>query len=140
MKPHPVDSTALRTTLEARPEVLFAYLFGSCATGDITPLSDVDIAIYTAPETGGYDKKLELWHGLSTALKTEKLDLVLLNSAPVSLVFRVLQKRTLLLDRDPLKRHAFESLMMRKYFDFSDMEKKILERRFDTKQPETLHG
>lgn len=39
-------TTAIKEVLPQYAEVLFAYLFGSCARGDAGPLSDVDIAIY----------------------------------------------------------------------------------------------
>ncbi|ACY48880.1 type VII toxin-antitoxin system MntA family adenylyltransferase antitoxin [Rhodothermus marinus] len=54
----------LRPVLEARPEVVFALLFGSVARGQATPLSDVDVGIYTEqpldlPELGGLVNELE---------------------------------------------------------------------------------
>jgi len=55
---------------------------------------------------------------------------VVINSASLSLLGRILARREVLLDRDPYFRHAFESLAIRKYFDFSVKEKSLLERRF----------
>jgi predicted nucleotidyltransferase len=37
---------ALQETLRNYSQVWFAYLFGSQATGSLTPMSDVDIAVY----------------------------------------------------------------------------------------------
>ena len=118
------------TYLSTRTDVLFSYLFGSHVKGTVTNMSDIDIAVYTIPEKIDSNERLVMVQALSSALDTEKLDLVFLNTAPVSLVFRILQNHLLLTDKDPLRRHRFESLVIRKYFDFSYLEKQILERRF----------
>jgi hypothetical protein len=55
---------------------------------------------------------------------------VVLNSAPTALVGRVLQDRTVVLDRLPFRRHAFESRALREFHDFRRMEKRILDLRF----------
>ncbi len=54
----------LRRVLEARPEMIFALLFGSVARGQATPLSDVDVGIFTERpmellELGGLVSELE---------------------------------------------------------------------------------
>jgi len=113
-----------------RSDVLFAYLFGSHANNTATPQSDIDIAVYVNREEYSSEKKLDLLHTLSLALNSDAADLVILNQAPITLAIRVLEKHIILIDRDPLMRHRFESLTMRKYFDFSYIEKEILERRF----------
>ena len=118
------------TYFSSREDILFAYLFGSHAKGVATNMSDVDIAVYSLDEKCDGDSRLDMLHALSTTLKTEKLDLVILNTAPITLAFRILQNHILLIDREPLRRHRFESLAMRKYFDFSYLETGILERRF----------
>ncbi|MCR4319535.1 MAG: nucleotidyltransferase domain-containing protein [Candidatus Brocadiaceae bacterium] len=40
----------VREYLNKHPKVVFAYLFGGLARGRVSPLSDVDIAIYTVDE------------------------------------------------------------------------------------------
>jgi predicted nucleotidyltransferase len=114
----------------SREDILFAYLFGSHAKGVATHMSDIDIAVYSLAEKFDSDSKLTLLHALSESLETEKLDLVLLNTAPITLAFKVLEHHVMLIDRDPFKRHRFESLVMRMYFDFSYLERGILERRY----------
>lgn len=37
---------ALDEAFARRPAVVFAYLFGGAASGRLTPLSDVDVAVY----------------------------------------------------------------------------------------------
>jgi predicted nucleotidyltransferase len=121
------------TYLQSRKDVFFAYLFGSLAKGRIAPLSDVDIAIYLSEEIGLGIKKMEILGGLMECLQTDEIDLVLLNRAPVTLRMKILENKTVIVDKAPFIRHQYESLAMREYFDFSIKERAILERRF-------LHG
>ena len=114
----------------ARKDIQFAYLFGSHAKGVATSMSDIDIAIYFLADKFESDSRLDMLHVLSTTLNSERIDLVILNKAPITLAFKVVQNHILLIDREPLRRHQFESLVMRKYFDFSYLERGILERRF----------
>ena len=113
-----------------REDVLFAYLFGSYANDKATPHSDIDIAVYLHDSALDSVDKMDLVDNLSTALSIEALDLVILNQAPITLARRVLERHIVLIDRNPSVRHQFESLIMRKYFDFSILEKEILERRY----------
>jgi hypothetical protein len=84
----------------------------------------LDIALFESVN------KMDLVNNLSNALGVDAIDLVILNQAPITLAKRVLEQHIVLIDRSPTVRHQFESLTMRKYFDFSILEKEILERRF----------
>jgi hypothetical protein len=55
---------------------------------------------------------------------------VVLNSAPISFAGRSLQKRKILIDKDPFLRHKYESRILREFFDFTIKEKEILHRRY----------
>ncbi len=66
--------------------MLFAYLFGGLARGRVSPLSDVDIAIYLADGADIAQEKLETLGKLNELLKTDEVDLVILNTAPLILV------------------------------------------------------
>ena len=115
--------------LRARKGIAFAYLFGSLAENRATHLSDVDIAVYFI-EGRFVDKRFEILGDLIDILKTDRLDLVILNTAPLSLNMKIIQTRKLLADNFPYIRHTFESAIMRTYFDFSKMENRILEDRY----------
>lgn len=108
----------------------FAYLFGGLASGVKKPLSDVDIALYLDPAFVTAETKLDFIGVLSDTLGTDEIDLVILNTAPVSLVGRILKQRKVLADNQPYQRHLFESRSLREYFDFSRKEHEILARRF----------
>lgn len=119
--------------LAGRPDVEFACLFGGAARGRTSPQSDVDIAVYLAPTAAPAKTKLEILGALMDILRTEDIDLVILNSAPISLRGRILMDRRTIADRNPFLRHRYESLTMREFSDFSVRERAILEGRY-------LHG
>ena len=116
--------------LADRDDIIFAYLFGSYAKGNQTHLSDIDIAVYIKYDKLVFENNLQILSGLTKRLKTDDIDLVILNKAPISLLTKILATKFILIDKDPPVRHAFESLNMRMGFDFSFFEKRILEQRF----------
>jgi uncharacterized protein len=122
---------AATRVLEENPRVVFAYIFGSIARGAQTPFSDVDIAVFVSEGSDLASEKLEILGKLIEVLETDDIDLVLLNTAPLPLQARVLKNKEILIDRNPYFRHAFESLITRKYLDFSIREEVMLRRRFN---------
>jgi len=116
--------------LGARHDVSFAYLFGGLATGRQTPLSDVDLAVFLAGGADPVEARLEILGELMLLLGTERIDLVVLNSAPLSLRGRILAARKVLADNRPFERHKFESLTQREFFDFAIRERRLLRRRY----------
>ena len=110
------------------PNIVFAYLFGGLLGDQRKPLSDVDLALYVKNI-----KQLNYrssFSKISHILCTDEIDLVVLNSAPISLAGRVLQKRKILIDKDPFLRHQYESRILREFFDFTIKEKDILHKRY----------
>ncbi|MDY0270386.1 type VII toxin-antitoxin system MntA family adenylyltransferase antitoxin [Trichloromonas sp.] len=120
----------LGSAFEGDDRIVFAYLFGSLAKGAPKPLADVDIAAYLASGSTGAEVRAELSGLVADVLGTDAFDLVVLNSAPLSLVGRILGARRIIADKQPYLRHAFESRMLREFFDFSRREQEILFRRF----------
>ena len=115
--------------LASRKDILFAYLFGSYARASYGPFSDVDIAVYITGDRRA-EKRLDILGDLNKILKTDELDLVILNDAPLVLRMSILKNCRLLSDSAPFLRHTYESITTRAYFDFAPVEKAILERRF----------
>ena len=110
------------------PNIIFAYLFGGVARDKRGPLSDVDLGIYVRNI-----KRLDFlssFSEISRILGTDEIDLVVLNSAPISFAGRILRNRKILIDKDPFLRHQYESRILREFFDFSIKEKEILHRRY----------
>ncbi len=107
-----------------KPEIIFAYLFGSLARGTAGKLSDIDLAIYVAPfclsQSGGYgyqgDKIVEL-----QALLKSKVDVVLLNTASTMLKFQVLKNGILIYCRSEKERRLFHEKTMAQYLDLKPL-------------------
>jgi len=112
--------------LERRPEVLEAYLFGSCATGKAQPHSDVDVAVYVSriPDAP-FGLEAELATELIAALGENRVDVVLLNRAPPLLYHRVLRDGIRLLSRDPAGTTAREGQALSRYCDYLPQLRKI---------------
>ena len=119
-----------RAYLEANPNVIFAYLFGGFARGKISPMSDIDIAVYLSENAETMQEKLNILGKLMEFLETDEIDLVILNTASLPFVARVIENKIIMVDKNPFLRHDFESLSLRKYFDFSIKEMDILKRRY----------
>ncbi len=108
--------------------IIFAYLFGGLVREKRSPFSDVDLGIYVKNM-----KKLNylsLFNNISKVLHTDEIDLVVLNSAPISLAGRIVQRRQILIDKDPFLRHRYESRILREFFDFTIKEREILRGRY----------
>ncbi len=111
------------------PKVIFAYLFGCLARRKPSPMSDIDIAIYLLRHTDVVQEKMEILGRLIELLETDEIDLTILNSASLPLVARIIEKKVILVDKEPFLRHGYESLILMKYFDFSIKETEMLKRR-----------
>jgi predicted nucleotidyltransferase len=98
--------------------VIFAYLFGRLSEGKVKPLSDIDISVYVRDADNLAEYKFNLFERLTDALSTNELDLIILNIIPVSIAGRILENKLILVDKDPPIRHSYESLTLRKFFDF----------------------
>ena len=133
-KPLPTDIATrlsdLGRALESCPAVIFAYVFGGAAVGDLTPLSDVDVAVYVAESADPVEARLDVVGAVTSHLGTDEVDVVVLNTAPTALVGRILGTRRVILDREPFRRHRFESLRLREFLDFRIFEHRLLSRRY----------
>jgi hypothetical protein len=109
----------LRRVLEARPEILDAYLFGSVARGDAAEHSDIDVAVYVGPvDEGAFGYEAELTTELMKALATNRIDVVRLNRASPLLYHRVLRHGIRLVARDLLATTAREGAALSRYCDY----------------------
>jgi len=126
----PMRLPSLAQALERCPGVVFAYLFGSGAAGHLQPLSDVDVAVYLEDGVDAVNARLEAIGAVTAHLGTDEVDLVVLNTAPTALVGRILGSRRVLFDRDPFRRHRFESQALRTFMDWRIIEHRLLARRY----------
>ena len=114
--------------LAGRPEILEAYLFGSCAREEASAHSDVDIAVFV--ESSGL---LQAPFGYVATLTTELMrslgrndvDVVLLNHAPPLLYHRVLRDGRRLVSRDLAATTRREGYALSRYCDYVPQLRKI---------------
>lgn len=102
-------------------DIVFAYLFGSAARGEITLLSDIDIAVYFSSRSkGSYsDMKLTFYGDLCRTLKRNDIDLIILNSLRnIILLDEITKTGVLLFDRDPDLRQEFECKILHQAIEF----------------------
>jgi hypothetical protein len=83
----------LTTVLEKDPDVLFAYLFGSTASGLDHLYSDFDIACYVkeGDDVFYHKKDRELMESMPDMVGGHRVDLHLLNTMPMLLKFEVVR-------------------------------------------------
>jgi predicted nucleotidyltransferase len=88
--PDTVDAIArrIRSVVESDCRVRFVYLYGSRARGDARPGSDVDLAVSLRP-SGSLLDDARLHDQLAAALDPDDVDLLIVDSAPLWLQFRV---------------------------------------------------
>ncbi|HET6202030.1 MAG TPA: nucleotidyltransferase domain-containing protein [Planctomycetota bacterium] len=116
------------------PDILAAWVFGSRAGGGGTPLSDLDLAflLEAAPGTDLFERRLTLRADLAQRLRTDALDVAILNDAPVGLRFTVVRRGRLLFCRDDLARVRFEADTASRWYDMEPFRRALargLERR-----------
>lgn len=102
------------------PQIKLVYLFGSRAEEKIGPLSDYDLAFYLEEKSAKkrFDLKLELFKCLSQALKTDAIDIVILNDAKGSeLKYNIIKEGKLIYQKEPYK-VLIEPKILNEYFDF----------------------
>ncbi|MGH9387333.1 MAG: nucleotidyltransferase domain-containing protein [Vicinamibacterales bacterium] len=128
MKVHRLDDpalaalqSALRDELDRRPDVCFAYLFGST----LEPLGfrDVDVAVWTTPETGRF-ADVELAN-LLTARIGLPVDVRRINEAPGSFLFHVLRGRLLVVRDERLLADLLERTA-RDYHDLAPLRRRAV--------------
>jgi len=103
-----------------RPEVKFAYLFGSQVKNDAGKLSDIDIAAYLDEKIDEYkrfDIRLDLIGEIGSLLKTNKIDLVILNDVDIFLAYQVVFFGKVIYCRNELDRIRYEAKTLSLYFD-----------------------
>lgn len=114
--------------------IRFAYLFGSQVAGRPRPDSDVDVAILADDDVAEADYYRLGWRcadALAASSGVGRIEVTILNRAPLRFVGRVLRQRVVLCSRDEPARVAYESLMGRMADDVevwaAPMDRELLE-------------
>ncbi len=113
----------VRNVIKAHPEIKLAYLFGSQATGRTGNMSDFDFAFYVDEKNTHklYDLKFILGDKISRALKTDKIDIIILNlTGSPELKYNIIKEGRLFHSEEPF-RVLIEPGILNEYFDFHDL-------------------
>ena len=108
----------LLNNLSCAEDVRLIYLFGSQAEGCAGPMSDYDLGVLVEPAADGQQVKAQLACELAGALQTHRVDVLLLNRAPVELAYTVIAQGKLLFERDVATRVEYEADVMSRYGDY----------------------
>jgi len=110
----------LRDTFKEDKDIALVYLFGSQVSGRTGPLSDVDIAVLLSPKFPPQkyaEKQIDLINKVMSRLKTNQVDVVLLNRAPLNFQNNVVREGRIVLGRNNA-RMAYENKIFCLYLDF----------------------
>lgn len=103
--------------------VVFVYLFGSQAAGQATKGSDFDFAMMLSEKvkkSKRFDVRLKLISEISRTLKSDKVEIVVLNDTRSSLFkFVIVKEGIVIFEQDHSARVDFELKTMNEYYDFS---------------------
>jgi predicted nucleotidyltransferase len=112
----------LKAFFSCNAEVHFVYLFGSTVTGTQNRFSDVDIAVYLdnlalKPRAYPYGYKAYLIAELMQLLKTNRIDVVILNEATPFLKYQVIRYGFPVYEISTQERIQFHVGALSRYFD-----------------------
>ncbi len=112
----------LKEIFKDYPYIASAYLFGSHASGKVSPMSDLDIAILLkddAPKGRELIHKMDyLAYRIEEALQAKEVDLIELNNQGLIFVHNVLRTGKLIYDAVPDFRIRFVTKVISDYCDF----------------------
>jgi hypothetical protein len=120
------DLKNLVRIFEKYPQIKLVYFFGSRAKGKSGPMSDYDFAFYLDERESKkvFELKFKLNDEISRLLKTDKIDLVMLDITRSSeLKYDVIKNGKLIFEREPYK-VLVEPKILNEYFDFMMMLRK----------------
>ena len=118
--------TLVAGVLQKRPEIVFAYVFGSVMESD--SFRDIDVGVYV-------DQTTEMGHNFEYAMKLAgvlerslgiSVDVILMNTAPDHLIHNI-SKGDLIMTRDEDRRVSFITNSWSKYFDFEPKRRQWLQ-------------
>lgn len=119
-----IDQKQLKTLKTAfqKNGLVFAYLFGSQATGKATKDSDFDFAVMLSEEVKKnkrFDIRLKLISEISRILKDDKIEVVVLNDTrSLLLKFVIAKEGKIIFEKNHSARVDFELKAMNEYYDY----------------------
>lgn len=101
--------------------VVALYAFGSLAEGKLKPLSDLDFGILlsnSVDKQERFQKSIDLIGIFNERLRTDEVDLVILNDGPFRFTYHILKTGKLLYCRDKSQLIDFIEKTVKLYLDF----------------------
>jgi predicted nucleotidyltransferase len=99
-------------------EVSLVYLFGSRVEGRLGSMSDYDLGVLVDRTAHEAQVHARLTHKLACALGADRIDVVLLNRAPIELAYAIIAQGEVLYQRDVAVRVEYEAQVMNRYGDY----------------------
>lgn len=117
-----MDETSLQKAIEIlkQKNASLAYLIGSYATGKVTPMSDLDLAVLfneKIPANKYGHRQIELIVDLGGLFNRSDVEIVILNLASPLMKFETINKGKLLYSESEEARVKFEVAVRKEFFD-----------------------
>jgi len=112
--------TNLAELFKKEKYIKVVYLFGSAARGKMGKLSDVDIGIFldeSLNKEKRFNLQLKLINKLVGLLKTDRIDLVIMNDVKIPLNYEIIKANCPIYIKDRMKKIELECGIMSKYLD-----------------------
>ncbi|ADL43302.1 DNA polymerase beta domain protein region [Caldicellulosiruptor obsidiansis OB47] len=101
---------------KVRDDIVAVWIVGSYGTKYQTENSDIDLAILFSKEISFFDE-LDLEVQICDILQTDKVDIINLNKAPLTLQFKAISEGREIIKKDPIKVADFEEVVLDLYQD-----------------------
>ncbi len=103
--------------------IALVYLFGSRAerlagTGTLGPMSDYDFGVWLNHGSDGQAVLSAFAHRMAVQLRTDRIDVVHLNEAPIELAYAIIARGALLMRRDLATQVEAEAYILGRYGDY----------------------
>ncbi len=112
---------AISRTVSSRPGIAAAYVYGSAARGEATPLSDVDMTLLFVEYLGERTRRELLAQVTGDLVRRAaglRFDVRDFEDLPLTVQGRVLAQGALVQSNDDVRRVRFETFVRMQYFDF----------------------
>jgi predicted nucleotidyltransferase len=116
-----IRTPVLIERVSGNPDVVAVFAFGSFASGKLNPLSDLDFAVLLSKKMSRrecFDKHLDLIGLFTEIFRTEEIDLVLLNDAPLRFAYKIIATGKRICCNDRLELSDFVEKNRKLYLDF----------------------
>ena len=111
----------LITRISKDKDIVALFSFGSLASGNLKPLSDLDFGVLVSNKLDRkkrFDKHLNLIGLFNTIFETDEVDLILMNDAPMRFSYNIIKSGKLLFCADVDALTEFIEKTVKVYLDF----------------------